>query len=111
MLLVRRVNEPYQGRWTLPAGFIDAGEDPAAAVLRELLEETGLHGRVLGLQNVHSGQEHPRGAHILIVYRVEILRGELSPGDDADQAGFFPLDALPPLAFESTEKILKPVVI
>ena len=42
VLLVRRVNEPYRGLWTLPAGFIDAGEDPAQAAERECLEETGL---------------------------------------------------------------------
>ena len=42
VLLVRRVNEPYRGRWTLPAGFVDAGEDPRRAAERECLEETGL---------------------------------------------------------------------
>ena len=107
VLLVRRTNEPYQGCWTLPAGFVDAGEDPAEAVLRELLEETGMHGRVTGLHGVLAGQEHPRGAHILIVYRVELLAGELAPGDDADRAGYFQLDSLPPLAFHSTLKILR----
>jgi len=104
---VRRLNEPYQGCWTLPAGFVDAGEDPAEAVVRELLEETGLQGRVISLHDIIAGQEHPRGAHILIVYRMELLSGNLKPGDDADRAGFFSLDALPPLAFQSTSKILK----
>ncbi len=111
VLLVRRINEPYQGCWTLPAGFVDAGEDPAEAVLRELLEETGMQGQVLGLLDVHAGQEHARGAHILIVYRVALLAGELAPGDDVDRAVFFSLEALPPLAFHSTEKILKAVGI
>jgi ADP-ribose pyrophosphatase YjhB (NUDIX family) len=107
VLLVRRTNEPYQGCWTLPAGFVDAGEDPAEAVLRELLEETGMHGRVTGLHGVLAGQEHARGAHILIVYRVELLAGELTPGDDVDRAAYFSLDTLPPLAFHSTLKILR----
>lgn len=106
ILLVQRVNEPYRGFWTLPAGFVDAGEDPARAVVRECLEETGLEMRVTALLDLLAGQEHARGAHILIVYRGEILAGEMKPGDDADQVGFFDLDELPPLAFSSTQLVL-----
>ena len=106
VLLVRRVNRPKQGFWTLPAGFVDAGEDPAKAAVRECAEETGLEVRVTGLVDVLSGQEHARGAHILIVYRGEIISGTESPGDDADQVGFFARQDLPPLAFLTTEQIL-----
>ncbi len=56
VLLVRRLNEPYQGCWTLPAGFVDAGEDPAEAVVRELFEETGMQGGVTGLHSVLAGR-------------------------------------------------------
>jgi len=106
ILLVRRANDPQRGLWTLPAGFVDGGEDPAEAVERECLEETGLVVRVSGLLDVIGGQEHPRGAHILIVYRAEALAGEMRAGDDVDQIGFFSLDKLPPLAFSTTQKIL-----
>ncbi len=107
ILLVRRVNDPQRGLWTLPAGFVDAGEDPAQAIERECLEETGLQVRVLGLLDVLAGQEHPRGAHILIVYRVEILSGEPHAGDDADMLAFFSRDHLPELAFSTTKQILE----
>ena len=107
VLLVRRANDPLRGYWTLPAGFVDAGEDPARAVERECLEETGLRGRVTGLLDVLAGLEHPRGAHILIVYRVEVEPGDLQAADDVDGAAFFPLEDLPPLAFSSTQRILK----
>jgi ADP-ribose pyrophosphatase YjhB (NUDIX family) len=106
VLLTRRVNTPGQGRWTFPGGFVDAGEDPARAAERECLEETGLTVQVTGLVDVFSGQEHPRGSHILIVYRGEILSGTVHPGDDADQAEFFQLDQMPPLAFASTQEII-----
>jgi ADP-ribose pyrophosphatase YjhB (NUDIX family) len=106
ILLVRRVNDPYRGFWTLPAGFVDAGEDPSAAAVRECLEETGLHIRIVKLLDVLEGQEHPRGAHILIAYQGEIVAGEPAPGDDADELGFFSRQALPPLAFVSTNKLL-----
>lgn len=107
VLLARRVNSPKRGLWTLPVGFVDAGEDPARAAERECLEETGLQVQVTNLLDVISGQAHPRGAHILIVYRAEIIGGELHPGDDADRVGFFSPDEFPPLAFESTEQILE----
>ena len=104
ILLVRRANDPQRGLWTLPAGFVDAGEDPAKAIERECLEETGLHVEVGNLVDVLAGQEHPRGAHILIVYRVDILSGEIRPGDDVDGAAFYAPDDLPPLAFAGTVK-------
>ncbi|MDO9349470.1 MAG: NUDIX domain-containing protein, partial [Anaerolineales bacterium] len=81
--------------------------DPARAAERECLEETGLSVRVTGVMDVIAGLEHPRGANILIVYRGEVLSGQLAAHDDADQAAFFPLDNLPPLAFEATQHILE----
>lgn len=106
ILLVRRANDPQRGLWTLPAGFVDAGEDPVEAVRRECLEETGLETRIIGLLDLLYGQEHSRGAHILIVYRAEMIGGTLHPGDDVDQAAFFSLHDLPPLAFKTTLQIL-----
>jgi ADP-ribose pyrophosphatase YjhB (NUDIX family) len=106
ILLVRRVNEPERGCWTLPAGFVDAGEDPAVAAARECLEETGLHVRICGLIELISGREHPNGADIVIVYQAEVVSGEMTAGDDADQVQFFPREALPPLAFQATRKVL-----
>jgi ADP-ribose pyrophosphatase YjhB (NUDIX family) len=110
ILLVRRINEPQRGLWTLPAGFVDAEEDPVRAAERECLEETGLYVQVTGILDVLYGQEHPRGAHILIVYRAEILSGEIHPGDDADQAAFFDRHSLPPLAFTTTQRIIETTV-
>jgi 8-oxo-dGTP diphosphatase len=106
VLLVRRVNDPERGCWSLPAGFVDAFENPEDAAVRECREETGLEVHVSHLIDLYSGREHPRGADILILYQVEITGGELQAGDDADQAGFFSRDQLPPLAFHSTRKIL-----
>jgi ADP-ribose pyrophosphatase YjhB (NUDIX family) len=107
VLLVRRAVDPQRGCWSLPAGFVDAGEDPARAAERECLEETGLHVRVSGLIDVVFGQEHVRGAHIVIVYRAVIIGGNLNPQDDVDQVGFFGRDQLPDLAFYTTRKVLQ----
>lgn len=104
ILLVKRGIEPLQGFWSLPAGFVDAGEDPMAAAERECLEETGLQVTVTDLLEIISGQEHLRGAHLVILYRAEIMRGELNAADDADEAAFFGPEDLPPLAFEATKQ-------
>lgn len=106
VLLVQRANDPQRGLWTLPSGFIDAGEDPVRAAERECQEETGFNVRVVGLIDVLSGQEHPRGAHILIAYRGEIVSGELQAGDDAQQVDFFTRQELPELAFNTTRRLL-----
>jgi len=107
ILLVRRVNEPYRGLWTLPAGFVDAGEDPARAAERECLEETGLSVRAKRVLDVIAGKEHERGADFVILYQVEILGGILAPNDDADAVDWFATTDLPPLAFSATRKAIK----
>ncbi len=107
VLLVRRTNEPFRGKWTLPAGFVDAGEDPAQAAERECLEETGLTVRVTGVLDVIAGREHPRGADFVIVYHGEVISGELMAADDADEAGWFARSQLPALAFRATELVLR----
>jgi 8-oxo-dGTP diphosphatase len=107
ILLVRRVNEPFRGLWTLPAGFVNGGEDPAEAAARECLEETGLCVRVTRVLDVVSGREHERGADFVIVYHAEVLSGELAPADDADAAEWFSRGALPPLAFRATQQVLE----
>lgn len=106
VLLVRRNNEPFRGLWTLPAGFVDAGEDPARAAERECLEETGLSVRVTRVLDVIAGLEHERGADFVILYEAAILSGRLSPNDDADAVEWFEPANLPPLAFSATRKAL-----
>jgi len=106
VLLVRRVGEPFRGLWTLPAGFINSGEDPAEAAARECLEETGLSVRVTRLFDIVAGREHPNGADFVIVYYAEVIGGELRADDDADAAEWFAQEELPPLAFQATKKVL-----
>ena len=106
VLLVRRTMMPHEGLWSLPAGFVNAYELPETAVIREMREETGLEVKVEKLFTVLSGREHPRGSDIFLVYIVTQVGGALAAGDDASEAAWFKLDALPPLAFETTRKVL-----
>jgi 8-oxo-dGTP diphosphatase len=106
VLLVRRAGEPFRGLWSLPAGFINGGEDPAQAAARECLEETGLTVRVTRVLEIISGKEHPRGADFIIVYQAEVIDGELKPDDDADAVEWFERQNLPQLAFRATQVVL-----
>jgi len=106
-LLVRRRFDPRAGAWCLPAGFMEFGESPEDCAVRELFEETGLRGRLRRLFNVYTGSDDPRTRAILIVFVAELAGGTLTPGDDAIEAGWFPLDEPPePLAFQSHTRAL-----
>ena len=106
ILLVQRANQPHRGLWTLPAGFVNAGEDPAAAAARECFEETGLSVEITGLIEIVAGREHARGSDFVIFYRGLAPLGEPLAADDAAAVGWFERSSLPELAFKSTTHIL-----
>lgn len=106
VLLVQRANEPFRGLWTLPAGFVNAMEDPAEAAARECLEETGLSVRITHVREIIAGREHERGADFVIIYCAEVTGGEMSAHDDADAVEWFERSNLPPLAFNATKRAL-----
>jgi ADP-ribose pyrophosphatase YjhB (NUDIX family) len=81
LLLVRRANAPGQGQWSVPGGRVEPGEDDAAALVREMREETGLDvvvgplvGRVV------------RGPFAIADYSCRAVGGVLAAGDDASDA-------------------------
>lgn len=107
VLLVRRRYDPRAGAWCIPAGFMEAGETPEQSAEREVLEETGLIVQPSRLFGVYAGFDDPRVRAVLILYLGEVTGGELRPGDDAIDAQWFALDALPPdIAFTSHAKAI-----
>jgi 8-oxo-dGTP diphosphatase len=110
LLLVRRAVNPQKGKWSIPAGFVDSGEDPQETAVREALEETNLTVAITGLEDVYFNPTvklGQAGASIFIMYRAKLLGGQMQAGDDADDAQFFDLDELPELAFSSTDAIIE----
>jgi len=106
LLLVRRGAAPFQGAWALPGGFVGRGERLEEAVLRELREETGLGGRVLGVVGAYSRPDRdPRGHTVSVVYAVAPSAGRARGGDDAAEAAWHRLDRLPHLAFDHSEVV------
>ena len=105
LLLVRRGVPPGKGLWALPAGYVDAGEDPRAAAAREALEETGLQVDVGAVVDFYAGglmTDGHRGASFFLAFEARRTGGRLQAADDALDAGFFGPDELPELAFDST---------
>lgn len=107
ILLVRRTMHPEIGKWSIPAGFLDAGENPEETAVREALEETNLHVTIEELVGVYHNPPGQGGASIFIMYRARLLGGTLQAGDDADAVAFFAPDALPEIAFASTRAAIE----
>lgn len=108
VLLVRRApGATQQGRWSIPAGFVDYGEDVRAAAARELEEETGLIAEVGPAVHVASNFHDPAKLTVGIWFAGTVIGGTAEAGDDADDIGWFELDDLPPLAFETDAVLLR----
>lgn len=104
VLLVRRKHEPYKGMWCLPIGFAETGEEVKDAALRELEEESGVKGEIVRLIDVDTVDNDFYGSLAIVTYEIRAVGGSVKPGDDAMDAGYFPISELPPLAWSSNEK-------
>lgn len=91
LLLVRRGRGPAAGEWSVPGGRVESGETLAEAVVRELLEETGVEGvcgELVGWVERIGADSH----HVILDFRVDVLADqEPVAGDDAAEAAWVPL--------------------
>ena len=109
LLLIKRGQEPYKGKWALPGGFVDIDEDLEDAAKRELKEETGIEVKnLVQLRTFGDIGRDPRGRVISVVHGGSIHSDEIAmkAGDDADEVQWFQLTNLPPLAFDH-DKIIR----
>lgn len=106
ILLIKRKYEPGAGGWCLPGGFIEVGETPAQAILREVWEETGIKGQEPQLFGVGTHLNGFYGDILIIAYALEVNEQKVVPQDDAAEAGFFTWDQRPRLVFPVHEELL-----
>lgn len=109
VLLVRRRNPPFEGRWAIPGGFIEPDEPLDETARRELREETGVEPAFLEqLYTFGDPRRDPRGRVITVTYLGLAPEGHLKPraGTDAAEVGWFPASRPPPLAFDH-RKVLR----
>ena len=101
ILLIKRKNEPFKGKWALPGGFVEYGEKVEDTVVREVYEETGLKTKIRDIVGIYSDPNRdPRGHIVTVVYLLDTKGGRLKGGDDASDAKFFDLNGLPKLSFD-----------
>ena len=107
LLLIKRKNEPFKGKWAMPGGFIEMDEELEDAAARELAEETGLTG--VRLEQMHTFDKcgrDPRGRMISTAFLGIVSRKpkKLKAGDDAGEAKWFDIEKLPEnMAFDHNE--------
>ena len=107
VLLIQRGNDPYKGYWAFPGGFLEMDETVARCAERELEEETGIVLTGMQLVGIYSDVERdPRGRVITAAYAAMTTMPEATAADDAAAAKWWPLNDLPPLAFDH-ETILR----
>ncbi len=108
LLLLRRAHAPWPGAWNLPAGYVEVDEPPERAAVREAREETGLEVRIVALVDARFFEDDPRGNGLLLLYRAEVVGGELRAADESDAVGFFAPEALPePLAGGAHDVVIR----
>jgi len=110
ILLIRRRNEPFAGRWAFPGGFMEMDETPEEAAIRELREETGVEWNgFVQIGAFGKVDRDPRGRTISVAYAGFVNKPEMSAASDAAEAKWFNVMSLPPLAFDH-EDILKAAI-
>ena len=108
VLLVRRADS---GAWTPVTGIVDPGEEPAVAAAREVLEEADVVAQVESLSWVKvidlvTYDNGDQSRYLDLVFRCSWVSGEPFPADGENtEAAWFPLDALPELSGDMSERI------
>ncbi|MEU9943112.1 NUDIX hydrolase [Streptomyces lavendulae] len=113
VLLIERGWDPHAGCWALPGGHVDAGETSLEAAVRELEEESGITIPASDLRQVGAfdavGRD-ARGRYVSVAYTATLpALVEPTAGDDATAARWWPLAALPDLAFDHAEIVAEAV--
>ena len=105
VLLIERGDEPFMGCWAFPGGFLNMDETTEQCAIRELKEETGLEvDKVKEIGTYSKVDRDPRGRTITVAYLAVVeSQMEVKGQDDAAKAQWFPIDALPDLAFDHDE--------
>jgi 8-oxo-dGTP diphosphatase len=110
VLLIQRKNDPFEGQWALPGGFVEDDEDLDTAAARELKEETGVAPDKMHQFHAFGAPDRdPRGRAISIAYYAVVDKNDFQPeaASDAQAVQWFSLNGLPELAFDHADILAK----
>ena len=109
-LLIKRGIPPKKGYWGCASGFIECGETPEEACLRELREETGVIGEIVRLVRVaHRRDEELYGDMLMVSYLVRVTGGVAAAGDEVDEVRFCSPAELPAYLVASLGDVVREV--
>ena len=95
LLVVKRAHEPAINEWSLPGGFLEAGEDPHEGCLRELMEETSLKGEIDCLIGIYNLEVKHYGSVLVVAYKVRVSDDMIAINHELHDGGFFSLHRMP----------------
>ena len=108
ILLIRRGDD---GKWAVPGGYMDAGEDFSEACAREVFEETGLRVEVKRLISVYTNPhlllEYPDGNRwqlVILHFETRIKDGELTPSEESPELQFYALAEIETLEMRKLDR-------
>jgi mutator protein MutT len=96
ILLEKRKSEPGRGKWSIPGGLVELGEDISQTVVREVEEETGLEvyepELIDVVDNVVRDDDGEVKYHFVIIdFFVKLKGGKLNASSDAEELRWVPL--------------------
>lgn len=107
LMVKRSADTTYAGLWCIPCGYVEYNEDIRQAIVREIKEETALDIECGEVFAVHSNFHNPKQHTVGIWFNCAIVGGTPTPGDDADEIGWFYPSLPPALAFPTDYLVLQ----
>jgi ADP-ribose pyrophosphatase YjhB (NUDIX family) len=95
LLLLQRAHEPWVGSWMIPAGYVEADEDPKDAAKREVYEETSLDVELGDLIKTYYFDDDPRGNGVAFVYIAKKIFGDIRINSEATKFQYFAHGEIP----------------
>jgi mutator protein MutT len=103
ILLVRRLNPPLKGEWSIPGGLVETGETTQQAIIREVMEETALQVVPIKMVEVferilHDEQSRVQYHYVLLDYLCRVDGGEAQAASDVTELRWLPAEELESLS-------------
>ena len=109
LLIAKRNLDPGMGKWSLPGGFVETNETPEAACLRELIEETGIKGKIIRLLGVYVQETKKYGSLLIIGYAVKVSKENITINNEVKEAKFTSRKKLPWIPFSTHRELIKQI--